>query len=595
MHTIGNRREREREDEKEPDHRIAANLIRKGPSDISSITVTPPRLKELILKASELMRLCRMIALRKRYVIWLCNKTIGKRLKLRSGEVTTDEIFESELTLVLMAQQDCYGLTNLQNIQLLGYFEALKRANVGKTELRRISKLSPYVDQSGILRVGGRLHRAQLPGESMFPAILPSRHHVTKLFVEREHGTSGHLGHVFVLGKLMRRFWIVHGTCAVKHYIQDCLFCKQRRGHGGQQLMAPLPAARVNPSKYAFQRVGVDLFGPLMIRVRRSQVKRWGAIFTCMSTRACHLEIVEDISTSAFISAFWRFSNRRGQCTEEVYSDNGTNFHGMNNEFSMLLKGLKRRVKDELKLSTELELLDEDSKKRFKILDHNRIEAVLAKKGISIKWNFNSPNASHQGGVYERCIRSVRHVMASIVHHGLIGVPALKHRTPSELELVSILIEVEAILNSRPITRISDDPNDWGVLTPQMLLTGVLDPKSPVHRFCKADEYRANWKFTQVVAEMFWERWITLYLPWLQERQKWNKTGRNMKTGDLVLVLGMETDGRREFPKAIVIETYPDEFGTVRNVKIRVATGQVYTRDITKLVLLEAFGDEGQA
>ena len=313
-----------------------------------------------------------------------------------------------------------------------------------------------------------------------------------------------------------------------------------------------------------------------------------------MSTRACHLEIVEDISTSAFILAFWRFTNRRGQCTEEMYSDNGTNFVGADNEFQLLLKEINKKTKESLNLPDTTEVLNEEDRQSLQDLAHERIKAVLAKKGVAIKWNFNSPHASHQGGIYERCIRSVRHIMASIVHHGLVGVPALKHRTPSELELISILTDVEAILNSRPITRMSDDPMDMGILTPQMLLTGVLDPKTPVHQFCKADSYRANWKFTQVVAEMFWERWITLYLPWLQKRQTWNDQIRNFKIGDLVLVLGMESEGRREFPKALIVDTFPDEFGNVRNVKIRVADGQEYRRDVRKLVLLECFGDECQ-
>ena len=113
------------------------------------------------------------------------------------------------------------------------------------------------------------------------------------------------------------------------------------------------------------------------------------------------------------------------------------------------------------------------------------------------------PHNPHAGGGWERAIRSTKSIFASILHNGLNGLPALKTCTPTEYEFLTILCEIEAILNCRPITKLSPDVEDWCALTPMSILTGNLHPNSPVYQFNKGDLYQSNYKFVIGDAEQF--------------------------------------------------------------------------------------------
>ena len=155
--------------------------------------------------------------------------------------------------------------------------------------------------------------------------------------------------------------------------------------------------------------------------------------------------------------------------------------------------------------------------------------------------------------------------------------------------MMTILTEVESILNRRPITRLSDNPEDHQALTPHSILTGVLHPDSPVDAFNDAHQYRRNWQYTQIVAEQFWMLWKKLYLPWLQIRHKWLKPSKNPQVGDLVLVMDIEQEGRNWYPKARITEAHLDKLGCVRSVECKLADGRTFVRDLRKIVPLESF------
>jgi len=121
-------------------------------------------------------------------------------------------------------------------------------------------------------------------------------------------------------------------------------------------------------------------------------------------------------------------------------------------------------------------------------------------------------------------------------------------------------------MNTRPLTPVSDSPDDFSALTPVSLLCGSLESSLPPDVFFKADEYRRSWRAVQLLADLFWRRWLKEYLPLLQRRQKWLQPQRNIKVGDLVLVCD-ENSKRGAWPKAIVEETFPDREGTVRRVR----------------------------
>ena len=141
-------------------------------------------------------------------------------------------------------------------------------------------------------------------------------------------------------------------------------------------------------------------------------------------------------------------------------------------------------------------------------------------------------------------------------------------------------------MDNRPITPASDDPTDLLPLTPSMLLLGRVDSPLPIDNFVKADGYRKSWRLVQLLSDKFWARWIREYLPILQTRQKWLKPQRNLKVGDLVLMLD-ENSKRGHWPKGLVDQCFPDANGIIRRVKIRTANN-TYVRDVRKLCLLEA-------
>ena len=559
--------------------------------------VVPAAVCEIVSQHSVWHELLIRLALRKRWIISkiLSFPLLRNRLTVTQkaykdqesllGRVSALEIEQATVDAVRVAQQEFFGIDFLQAVQTMGFGKSLKQA---KSEVsikaKPIVGLLPYVDVDGLLKVGGRLHRSNLPQETIHPPILPKRHHVTRLIVEHTHQLAQHAGHQWVLSHIMQRYWIVHGTCTVKHYLQHCLFCRERRAKVGDQIMAPLPRCRVTQPHYPFEHTGVDYWGPMSVAVKRSTSKRWGAIFTCMATRACHLELVQDLTTSSFIQAFIRFINRRGSCTRHIYSDNGTNFQGAQDELKKLSKKLDL---EEGELEIPFGMMDPELSYALEHLDTERISSMMARRRIDVSWKFNTPRSSHQGGSWERLIRTLRSVMCSIVQKGMHGVPALQKRTPSDFEMLTILTEVECIINNRPLTRVTDDPEDLRTLSPQCILSGVLHSGSPAGKLNNASQYKLNWKFTQIVAQQFWFLWRRMYLPWLQVRHKWKKKSPNLKIGDLVLVLDVDNDSREWYPKAVIKEVFQDEFGDIRNVKCKLSDGREFKRSVQKLVPLE--------
>jgi hypothetical protein len=310
--------------------------------------------------------------------------------------------------------------------------------------------------------------------------------------------------------------------------------------------MADLPHNRVNPGAPPFTCVGVDYFGPFIIRERRSLVKRYGVIFTCLAIRAIHLEIARTLDTNSFIMALRRFISRRGQ-VKEIRSDNGTNLVGGEKELRLVIKDWNQE----------------------------QIHNFLVQK--EIKWIFNPPTASHYGGIWERCIRTVRKVLKAL----------MKEQIVDEESLTTLFCEVESIVNSRPLTKVSSDSRDLEPLTPNHLLLLRREPALPPGTFVKDDLYsRKRWRQIQYLTNIFWKRWVREYLPGLQERQKWNRQRRNFAVGDIVLVVDQSTP-RNSWPIGRIVRVYPDKKGFVRSVDVKTKM-TVLERPINKLCLLES-------
>ena len=193
-------------------------------------------------------------------------------------------------------------------------------------------KLSPAVDKDGLLRVGGRLEQAGLNYEEQHPLILPASHHVTTLLVNYYHERELHQGRHLTLGLIRSSgLWIIGAKRLVNSVINSCIKCKKLRGHQQIQKVADLPAQRLTPAP-SFSYVGLDVFGPWLVSTRRTRggaanSKRWAVFFTCMATRAIHIELIESLDTSSFINALRRFLDLRGPAIQ-LRSDCGTNFVG---------------------------------------------------------------------------------------------------------------------------------------------------------------------------------------------------------------------------------------------------------------------------
>ena len=330
-----------------------------------------------------------------------------------------------------------------------------------------IAKLKPFLeDDTRILRVGGRLKNAPIPFVAKHPAILPSRHHITCLIIRHYHLRSGHAGPERVLAEVRQRYLILKGRATTRRIPRSCLGYAKLRAKPQHQQMAVLPTVRVTPTEPPFTRVGVDYFGPFMVKRARGEQKRYGCLFTCLTTRAIHLEVAHTLDTDSFINAPQRFIARRGR-PSEIRSANGTNFVGGVQELRRAMNEWNKKISDHL-------------------LQKN------------VKWIFNPPGASHMGGVWERQIRTVRSVLNSV----------LSQQAPDDEGLMTLFCCVESIVNGRPITKLSNDPKDPLPLTPNHLLLLRAGPSLPPGAFVKQDVYRHRWRQVQYLSDVFWSRWL---------------------------------------------------------------------------------------
>ena len=470
-------------------------------------------------------------------------------LKVAKREKKVDGKAESPFISIEEMNQAEYEI--LKNVQIQYFQEKYEDLAMGRgvKKSSRLIKLDPVLHK-GLIRVGGRLTFANIAEDTKHQIILPKESHVTKLIIEHFHIASGHSGREYVLSLLRRKYWILKGSSTVRTILSRCFNCRLRQSPPVRQKMADLPEDRVTPDLPPFSYVGIDFFGPFLVKKGRSQVKRYGCLFTCLVVRAVHIEVTYSLDTSSFINALRRFIARRGHPVE-IRTDNGGSF-----------------------VSAEKELRQEIMK-----WNQETIHNYLLQQ--SVKWIFNPPFASHHGGVWERCIQTARKILNAL----------LKEQTLDDENLFTFMCAVEAIMNGRPITKLSDDPKDLSTLSPSHLLLLRESNNLPPGVFIREDVYsRRRWKQVQYMSNQFWCRWLREYLPSLQERHKWTKSKKNVSIGDLVLLTDYNVP-RGQWPKGVIQETYPDKHGMVRKVCVRTNNG-LFERDIRKICVLESVNDK---
>lgn len=453
---------------------------------------------------------------------------------------------QSEKFIIREAQSDIYG----KEVQCLREGKPLNRDS-------SLLTLAPVLNEEGLLCVGGRLRKANISVRQKNPILIPGKNYLATLLIRHFHEKVSHQGRHLTEGALREAgYWITGGKRLVSSVIHSCVTCRKLRGKLSFQRMADLPSDRLEPGP-PFSSVGVDCFGPWDVVARKTRggqanSKRWAVLFTCLTSRAVHIEVIEEMSTSSFINALRRFVAIRGK-VRVFRSDRGSNFVGSMDK----LGGIN---------------IENETVRKFLFENDS-------------KWIFNPPHASHMGGVWERLIGVTRRILDSLLLDSRRG--TLTHEV-----LTTFLAEVTAIINSRPLLPLSSDPQDPFPLSPSLILTHKSDSIASVTIPGNVkDMYRAQWKMVQCLADMFWRKWRTEFLQSLQERRKWNRDQRNFQVSDVVLLRDKQSI-RNYWPMGVVDTIVQSDDGNVRTVDVRVispkGTSTVYTRPINELVLLVA-------
>ena len=421
----------------------------------------------------------------------------------------------------------------------------------GPVEVKKGSQLASLkpLMKDGLLVVGGRLDASPSISErAKHPVIVPRGHHVARLLMREAHIAVGHQGRDHSLWKLRERFWVMGAGMDVRKMVKSCVVCRKVNGRPQEQLMADLPEERVTAGGYAFERVGLDVFGPIMVKAGRGEKVRYGLMCTCMVTRAVHVELLDSLRTDSLINAISRIVARRGPI-REVVSDMGTNLVGAERE-------LREAVSE---------------------LDRDGLRAFALDQGI--RWRFNPPTGSHFGGFFERQIRTFRKIWRS-----------MPRQHTDEETLRTLFCEIEAIMNDRPLCYVSISSSGPKPITPAHLLLLRGGAVSAPGVFHDADAFsRRRWRQAQYLAGQFWLRFVREFLPTLQSRQKWSRELRNLEEGDVVLLVDKDAP-RGQWQMGRVEGTFTSRDGLVRRVlvKTRVST---YMRPIDKLVLVHSGKD----
>ena len=425
-----------------------------------------------------------------------------------------------------------------------------------------LQSLCPIWDsEDRIIRVGGRLRNSNFDPIEIHPALLPAKHPLTHAIIEREHVRTRHQGRTVTAAAIRQAgFHVLHSTIVIKRFLASCVLCQKLRGKFLTQQMADLPRKRLQEIA-PFENSGVDCFGPFLISrgrdTRRSTAtkKIWVVIFTCLYSRAVHLETLHSMDTPTFLLAFRRFEAKRGKC-KYLLSDHGSNFLGA------------ARTHEESQINKDL---------------------MRALEGQDLTWEKIPPNAPHFAGVWERKIGPIKSILAA-------SLPRASDRPLAEDEFTTLLEEAASIVNQTPLSAVPSDPNEPFPPSPAMLLNLRESHEGPSDiNEDDVNEYgRRRWRRVQALANCFWKSWKRDYISQLQARNKWRTPQRNLRVGDVVLI--KEQSPRSSWPMAVVEQVHPSSDGLVRSATLRLPSirsglPRIKDRPVHNLVLLIPFTD----
>lgn len=473
----------------------------------------------------------------------MCSRWLPRNREFRGKSIAIREMINARNMLLRQIQGQCFE----REIDRLQAKKQLHRGSV-------LLSLTPFIDDMGVLRVGGRLSNSCLTKEARNPAIIPARSHLTTLIIRHSHFRVIHGSTQSTLRAIREEFWMVRGKVAVKSELRKCVTCFRTRCRPMQQRMSDLLAPQVQPNR-PFSFTGVDFAGYFLVKTstlrNAGYQKCYVSLFICLTTKAIHLELVHNLSTEAFIAALSRFVARRG-IPSHMYSDQGSNFIGAANELPNLWY-------------------------RETTCESQAIQRECVRVGTT--WHFTPGRASHFGGLWEAGVKS----MKTHLYRGF-NMAKLTFE-----EFNTILTQVEACLNSRPLCPISDDPEEMAVLTPGHFLIGQALTTAPHPDVTHLPMGRlSRFQLLQRIIQNFWHGWSGEYLARLQQRPKWRQAHENLRVGQLVLILEENTPPA-QWNLGRITKVYPGKDMLVRCAELRkIENGKIsiVTRPIHKLCLL---------
>ncbi|XP_045535849.1 uncharacterized protein LOC106710483 [Papilio machaon] len=486
---------------------------------------------------SQLNRLTRTLA----YILRFIHNSKNKNAKI-TGSLSASELNKSLAYLAKQSQKESFEKE----------YDALRKGQQLSTNCK-ITSLNPFLDDDGIMRVGGRLNKSNYSHNKKHPIILDGKHRLTKLIFEREHLRQLHGGPQLILYSVRQTIWPIGGRQLARSTVRACVVCRRHKGQTLTPMMGNLPSERITPA-FPFQTIGMDFAGPFNIINKKGRGARvskcYLCLFICFRYKCVHLEAVSDLSKEAFILALRRLISRRG-IPREIYCDNGRNFVAAAKQLGQFIKKNA----------------------------NNLLEFATTK---SITFKFQPPYAPHFSGLSEAGIKSAKHLIKRAIGNS--------HFTFEEL--CTLFAQVEAILNSRPLSPLSSTPDDYLPLSPGHFLIGrpltsipSTDPSEP-ERPCQT-----RYELLERVRRQFWKRWQKEYISELQERKRWKKNTPSLAMGDLVII---QEDNTRPLDWRLgrVTQLFPGDDGIARVAEVKTTRG-VIRRALTRLCpLLDKSGPE---
>lgn len=506
-----------------PEVRSQTHLTHKHVTDNNSF----------IYKYSNFNKLTRIVAYILRFIHYCKHKqsnqiNIKKRQQMRRGDVmplSTSELNSARYQLAKLVQLDLF----FEEYQLLLHNKQLPTSH-------KLNSLNPFIGDGNLIRVGGRLAQSPYNYDRKFPILLHSAHYITQIIFSTYHITLLHAGPQLLLSHIRQTFWPISGRNLARKTTQSCVTCKRFKGKTVTPIMGQLPEQRLH-ANFVFSDVGVDYAGPIMINNRKGRgsvlVKSYICIFICFAVKAVHLELVTDLTTESYIAAINRFISRRGK-PNNIYSDNGKN-----------LVGAARVVTNFLRNHGE------------------SIYSCAAEQGVN--FHFIPPYSPHFGGLWESTVKSVKHHLKRV-----LGMAHLTYE-----EMYTLLVQIEGILNSRPLTPLSSDPNDLSALTPFHFLIGRTLTVLPHPQMSDCDTARLpRHHRIELLRQHFWRRFNKEYISQLHQRTRWQRSRGALTEGSLVIVKD-EALPVAQWPLGRIVKLYPGHDGEARVADIKVKTGTI--------------------